>query len=458
MPIERSEQLTAINFSDYTGGMNTAQPPGQIAENEAQLIENYEYDYNRLRTRGGLSAPLITVDGDEIESFFYDKMTDGYLIFGSTPAEEESTAKIYFADVTNGVKEVGVLTGRSRPVCCKFGGDIFIASGGKLQVYDYEALTTIDGSYLCDNVFERFGRLVTTHRGDDNEYYSSVGDAKSEQAWEDISGDDSSAKFLEVGYKDDGDIITCLPMANDIIVFKTNGNIYSVSGEYPSWTISLIGIESGAEDVCQSIVSVGSSIAFVTQAGIRSLDAVQVYGNFQPNEVGYKINKSLANVIYKPMCWNLISKRQLVIAPNFRERNKLFVYQYNMGASYILKFPEPISDMVDTANGVIVALGNSLHRWSYDEVTDNGEPIRTRLITRKLQTAIKFFTRKYDIEINGEKDGSVLISSGKQSWVHRLNDKRRIKYLYDTLNEIEIELTSTSNHEITGIALYTMVK
>lgn len=304
MPIERSEQLTAINFSDYTGGMNTAQPPGQIAENEAQLIENYEYDYNRLRTRGGISAPLITVDGDEIESFFYDKMTDGYLIFGSTPAEEESTAKIYFADVTNGVKEVGVLTGRSRPVCCKFGGDIFIASGGKLQVYDYEALTTIDGSYLCDNVFERFGRLVTTHRGDDNEYYSSVGDAKSEQAWEDISGDDSSAKFLEVGYKDDGDIITCLPMANDIIVFKTNGNIYSVSGEYPSWTISLIGIESGAEDVCQSIVSVGSSIAFVTQAGIRSLDAVQVYGNFQPNEVGYKINKSLANVIYKPMCWN----------------------------------------------------------------------------------------------------------------------------------------------------------
>ena len=35
MPIERQEQLTAFNFSDYSGGVNVAQPPEQIAENEA---------------------------------------------------------------------------------------------------------------------------------------------------------------------------------------------------------------------------------------------------------------------------------------------------------------------------------------------------------------------------------------------------------------------------------------
>ena len=51
MPIERQEQMAAFNFSDYTGGMNTPQPPEQIAENEAELILNYEYDYNRHRTR-----------------------------------------------------------------------------------------------------------------------------------------------------------------------------------------------------------------------------------------------------------------------------------------------------------------------------------------------------------------------------------------------------------------------
>lgn len=458
MPLERSEQLTAISFGDFTGGMNTAQPGTQIAENEAQLIENYEFDYNRLRTRGGLSAPLVILEDDEIESFYWDDVTGCCLIFGSTPAIEENRAKVYFVDFSNEVKEVGTLAGRSRPVCCKFGGDVFIASGGHLQVYDFENLTTIEGSYLCDNVFVRLGRVVTTHQGDDNLYYSSVGDAKSEQAWEDISNDDSSSKFVEIGYKDDGDIIACKAMSGDLLVFKSNGHIYSLSGEYPSWVQSQIGEKSRAEATQKSIEVVGSSVAFITQDGIRSIEAVLSYGNFSPNELGYKINKSLSEKIYKPMCWNLISKRQLVIAPDFMERSRLFVYQYNMGAGYILTFPEPISDMAESSNGVIVAIGNRLHRWSFEETTDNGAPIKTRLVTRKLQTAVKFFTRKYDVNISGEKDGAVLISCGKQSWVHRLNDKRRVKHLYDTLDTLELELTSASPHEITGIALYTMVK
>lgn len=458
MPIERSEQLTAINFGDFTGGMNTAQVGSQIAENEAQLIENYEFSYNRICTRGGLSAPLVMLEGDEIESFFHDPVTGCCLIFGKTPENEEGTAKVYFADFTNDVMEVGTLSGRERPVCTKFGGDIFIASGGHLQVYDYETLSTIEGSYLCDNVTERAGRILTTHQGDDNIRYSSVGDAKSEQAWEDISNDDSSAKFLEVGYKDDGDIITLKAMAGDLLVFKSNGRIYAVSGDFPNWSIQQVGEHSNAESVQKSIEIVGNNIAFITRDGIRSVDTVQTYGNFTVNELGYKINKTLSETIYKPMCWNLISKRQLVIAPNFTDRSKLFVYQYNMGASYILTFPEAILDMAESNNGILVAIGNRLHRWSFEETTDNGEAIKTRLITRKLQTAVKFFTRKYDVSIEGEKDGSALITCGKQSWVFKFNDKRRIKHLYDTVNELELEITSNSTHTLTGIALYTMVK
>ena len=121
MPVEKNANYTALNFSSFTGGMNTAMPPEQIAENEAQYIENYEYDFNRLRTRGGLSAPVITINNDVISSFYYDRATDSYLIFGA--AGEEATAKIYHADV-NSVKEIGSLTGKKRPVCCKFGGGI----------------------------------------------------------------------------------------------------------------------------------------------------------------------------------------------------------------------------------------------------------------------------------------------------------------------------------------------
>nr|DAY12443.1 MAG TPA: stabilization protein [Caudoviricetes sp.] len=456
MPIERSEQLTTISFSDFTGGMNTAQPGSQIAENEAQLIENYEYDYNRLRTRGGLSAPLITLEGDEIESFFYDQMTNGYLIFGKTPEVEKQTAKIYFADITSGVKDVGTLTGRSRPVCCKFGGDIFIASGGKLQVYDFETLKIIDGSYLCDNVFERYGKLVTTMAGDDNLRYSSVGDAKSEEAWVEKVKDDSSAKWLEVGYKDDGDIITCLPMANDIIVFKDNGMIYSVSGEYPAWNVSLLGQKSDAERVRQSIVTVGSSIAFITKAGIRSLDAVQVYGNFQINEIGYKINKAIAADVHTPLCWNLIRKRQLVISPNIESRNKLFVYQYNMTAGYVLTFPEPILDMADTTDGVVLAIGNRLHRWSFEFDTDNGLPIETKVMTRQVLTGNNIITRRFDVFVESNKEGNLEIDLLGKTVKYSVQDKRRIKHFYSQSRGFELCIRCDTPHILNYLRLYAM--
>lgn len=455
MPIEREQQMTAYSFSDFSGGMNTAQPPEQIADNEAELIMNYEYDYNRLRTRGGTSASLVSVD-DSIKSFYYDAATEAYLLFGA--GTDKAKGNIYLAYIGEPATLVGQLTGNERPVCCKFDGCIYIASGDKLQYFDYEQLFTVESSKLCDNVFERLGRLVTTHRGDDNLYYSATGDAKSKDAWTDVSNDDSSSKWLEVGYKDDGDIITCKPMANDLLVFKTNGRIYSVSGEYPAWNVSQVGEKSYAEDIQKSIEIVGDSVAFITRNGIRSVDTVQTYGNFTMNEIGYKFNKSLTANISNPMCWNAVSKRQLIIRPSSSNKKLLFIYQYNMMAGYELEFPFDIDDMAETSNGIIILSGNALYRWSFEYSTDNGQPIKTKLITRRLTTAVAFYTRKYDIQIEGDVNGVVNLTAGKQSWKHLLKKPRRLKYLYDTLNSLQLTLSSESQHTITTIVLYTVVK
>lgn len=455
MPIEREQQMTAYNFSDFSGGMNTAQPPEQIADNEAELIMNYEYDYNRLRTRGGTSAPLVSVD-DSIKSFYYDAATEAYLLFGA--GTDKVKGNIYLVYIGEPATLVGQLTGNERPVCCKFDGCIYIASGDKLQYFDYEQLFTVESSKLCDNVFERFGRLVTTHRGDDNLYYSATGDAKSKDAWTDNSNDDSSSKWLEVGYKDDGDIITCKPMANDLLVFKTNGRIYSVSGEYPAWNVSQVGEKSYAEDIQKSIEIVGDSVAFITRNGIRSVDTVQTYGNFTMNEIGYKFNKSLTANISNPMCWNAVSKRQLIIRPSSSNKKLLFIYQYNMMAGYELEFPFDIDDMAETSNGIIILSGNALYRWSFEYSTDNGQPIKTKLVTRRLTTAVAFYTRKYDIQIEGDVNGVVNLTVGKQSWKHLLKKPRRLKYLYDTINSLQLTLSSESQHTITTIVLYTVVK
>ena len=46
----------------------------------------------------------------------------------------------------------------------------------------------------------------------------------------------------------------------------------------------------------------------------------------------------------------------------------------------------------------------------------------------------------------------------KQSWKHLLKKPRRLKYLYDTLNSLQLTLSSESQHTITTIVLYTVVK
>lgn len=449
MPIERQGQMLSLAFGNATGGMNTALPPSQLADNEVQWLENYEYDYNLLRTRGGLSTPIVTLLED-INNFYYDQVNGAFLVY-------TVGRKIYHIQGNN-AKLVGTLNGEAEAVTCKFGNEFYIASGDKLQVYDGDALTVIDGSYLCDNVFERGGRLVTTHRGDDNLYFSSVGDAKSDVAWAEDSNDDSTAKWVEVGYKDDGDIITCKPLAQDLLIFKTNGRIYSLSGDYPNWVIQQVGERSMAEDRQRSIEIVGDSVGFITKAGIRDVSTVQSYGNFQLGEVGYKINKTISRNVFEPTCWNIISKRQLIIAPNKNDMSTLFVYQYNMQAGYVLTFPYPIVDMADTLSGVVVAVGKSLHRWGFEYSTDNGIVIQSKLKSRTVQTVNKFFTRKWDIDISGDEDAAVLFSCGKQSWVFKVKDQRKVKHIYDTMDSLTLNINSHYPHTINNVVLYSLTE
>ena len=455
MPIERQAQDLSLVLSDFTGGMNTAASSYMLADNEAQLLENYEYDYNRLRTRGGLSAPIATCsDETDVESGFYDFETGCFFLFGKTPTLETDTAKIYKTDLTT-TTYLGKLTGRERPVCCKYDSKVFIASGDHYQVYDYVAgLSTIANSFLTDNIFERFGRIATTKQGDDNQHYSSTGDATSAAAWTDDSNDDSTAKWLEVGYKDGGDIITTKPLANDLMVFKTNGKIYQISGEYPSWVCMVAGDNSDAQITKQSIEIVGDSITFMTKSGLKSLGTVSTYGNFTLNELGYKFNKSLSATVYKPLLWNIVRKRQLIIAPNYADRTVLYVYQYNMDAGMKLVFPAPVNDIFDTPDGPVILMGNKLYRWGFDYTSDNGTAITSKLTTKHFMSSNKFVLRNFDFSIVSSSEGTFKVTIGGKSFNYSLKSLRRTKPLYKDLKEFDVTFECSTPHLINRILLY----
>lgn len=107
---------------------------------------------------------------------------------------------------------------------------VWIASGGKLQYYDYTQngqLTAVQDSPTCNIVFQRFSRIAVSMDGTDGFYLSGIGDGTD---WAEDTNRADKEQWLDVGYGDSGDIAAIVPLATDIIFIKTNGKIYQLSG------------------------------------------------------------------------------------------------------------------------------------------------------------------------------------------------------------------------------------
>ena len=224
-------QVQKVAFAPLSGGINVAVPPDQIAENEMQECENfiYEKDSYRLCGRGGLAQ--VSQFDDNISALFYDIDTNQVFVF----LENRDAYKVILGQSETSRAYLEKLSGDRKAKCCKFKDKLFIASGGHLQFYDYSDnsnwLQMITNAPVCDNLFYRCGRLMVTRSGSDRITYSSVGDASSDQAWVENTNDPSMSLWLDIGSDDSGDITDVVPLATDIIVFKSNGTAYQFMGD-----------------------------------------------------------------------------------------------------------------------------------------------------------------------------------------------------------------------------------
>ena len=367
--------------SNLSGGVNNSQPAEMINDNEMQLCENMEYDLTRkLKTRGGVSAPLINFDYP-ISAVYYDEDMNTYFVFQTNG--EMYTTNLYSKTL------IGTLTGSKRPICIKYGGKIIIASGGKLNSYEYPAegqqhiLTTLSSSpQYCDIVFEKRGRVGAINFGEDDKiYFSAIGD---ETNWVDNPDDDSSGKWIEVGYKDSGKIVSISKLADDIIVFKSNGKVYQVSNDYPDWQVYEVGTKSDCI-THYATTNIGNDVVFLSLNGLRSLAGVAEFGNIKSNDIGDQFNSYFINNIQNPIFWHLKRKKQLICRSN-SSKNEVGVYHYIYNTATVLKFPFIITDIIESPTEVIIASGYSLYEWSTDYETDvgTGTTIVSKIIPKKL--------------------------------------------------------------------------
>ena len=442
MKLARRTSCRTIDFSNLVGGINVSMLPDVIDDDEMQVCNNFLYgvDSKILQKRGGLSAPFATYPSDVLKSY-YDFELNRHLVFlknGSAYASLNFGTAVF----------IGVLSGTSRPMCCRFDSKVFVASGGKLQYFDGNStLVTIANAPLADFVFVREGRIVCFKTQDDMARYSGTGDGT---FWTEDPNDDSSASWIEIGYKDDGDLIDAVSMANDIFFFKSNGFIYKLSGEYPDWSVDKVAEDSGL-DTRLCATHIGDDVAFVGRRGLKTLYGVSSYTDIATKDIGDKFNSLITSSYSQPRVWNIYKHHSLFINPNCG--NKLVVYNYDLQACTTLTFPFEVVDVFETSTSIVIVSPRSFYYFDRQYLTDNGTPITYRILTKRHITVYdRLLLSMVDVSVSGSTSGVLTIKINNLSLTAPNLERKNFKINY-TVPYIELDITGTDDLIFNRISL-----
>ncbi len=399
-------QVRTVSFIGMTGGVNISQAPEQIADTEMQEAKNFIYarDSKRLMGRGGLKK-LYSLDGETIRDMWYDVDTNVLLFF-------TTNYKAYRYIIGQDPQYIGTLNGSSLPSCAKFMDKVWIASGGKLQSYDYSEngqLETVTGSPTCNIAFQRFARLAVSMDGTEGFYLSAVGDGSD---WQEDTNRADKQQWLEVGYGDSGTIVAIVPLATDIIFIKSNGKIYQLSGDADpnAWQVTEIANNTDpAGRKCA--VNIGNSVIFLSIRGLKTLAAVMEYGNIATSDIGDKFNGLITESMYEPRFYHLLRHSMLLIRP--QEDHTYFVaYNYLLGSATTLQFNIPIDAICETNNDLIVTSGGDIYRWDNIYTDDNGTPIDYELKPKAIISTEQILLKSVDTKFSADYDGKAEIIDG----------------------------------------------
>lgn len=450
-------QISKVKYYPLNGGINVSQPPEQIAENEMQACQNFIYDRDsqRLVGRGGLR--LISSFDNAVRGMYYDIDNNLTFVF----LDNRDAYAVTMHDTESSRAYLDKVTGEGIPKCCKFQNMLFVASGEHLQYYNYSEnenyLQTLTESPVCDNLFYRWGRLMVTLTGSDRITYSATGDASSEVAWEENTNDKSSSKWLDVGEKDGGDIQEIVPLATDIMIFKSNGKVYQFTGDndVDSWCVYNI---SNYTDMTASFTpgmcatNIGNDVIFLSLRGLKMLSATQDYGNIATSDIGAKINKLLTENMYEPRMYHLRRQRMLIIQPTASKRD-FVAFNYGMNAATTLKFGMDVDFILETKDDVFVASGNSIYLWTVEATQDGDVAIEYIVQPRNLIGSDEILVKAIDTKFSSDHAGAAKLSIGTRLNVDMpTNDRRKVRCNHSD-DVIELKVTSNSRFEVDHIML-----
>lgn len=372
----------AIVRADFTGGLNTAASVEDIAENQLAEVVNLEVDAatGRLRTVAGT---LDILESPKIFAAVYDSINSLILIV-------KEDRKIFLADFQGNVQKVsiGKLSGELYPKYTAWENGVLMASGGALQYFDGAELKTLD-TVRAENVFVRNGRVVISEGI--TLRYSGVGD---ENYWKEDNNVESASKFIEVGYKDGGQIILAEPLSQDIFILKSNRRGYRLSGEFPNWQINEVAsnVESSGR---RSYCAVGDEVFIL---GAREFQQVQgaYYGNVKPEDVGQQIHSELdkleknSQVRYVAPLWQV-----WLLGRN----GEILVYDVRLKSWYKRQFNAEVIDVFTVGDEVFIVKGDRISKLDEGTFKDNGEYLSWKFLAQRLVSQHEYLLKRTKVTV-----------------------------------------------------------
>ena len=362
---KHSNQQT-MNFSDFTGGLNTSCQEEMIAENELAEVINMEIDSNSrlLRTVAGTKT-LYKLPNDADYSF----KSAAFDIINNTLVLFADNGKIFATKDFTTITEVGTLTGTGETITAMWEDGLLIASGGHLQyAIGIKPVTTIETSpEHCNGVYIRSGRVLVFDNTD-QVLFSGVGD---ETNWTQDSNDPSASLFAQIGYKVGGHITGMVNMSKDILFIKSNGMIFRLENEYPDWRISELGRNifcKGQASYCNMV----NSVLIMSDIALQSITTTQEYGDMKPTNIGSKVANEIAQL---PKNTKLRYVPPLNQVWCIGENGYVLMLDCNSGAFYQRKFNDASVDVLSINNDVYVIKEKAVCKLDGSSFVDNDKPM-----------------------------------------------------------------------------------
>lgn len=354
---EHANQQT-VRFSDFSGGLNTTDAPESIAENELSRSINVEIYNGQLKTVAGDRAVYKSSDVS-FDNIIFDSIESKMLL-------TDTSRNIYLLE-DGTLTSKGELTGKSEVQYAAWEDGVIIASGGKLQYYHGGTLETLANSPdVSRGVFIKQGRIWTFY--EDVLKCSKIGD---ETDWTNDTNDASSSQWLQIGYKDGGNIVGVCSLSSDMLIFKSNHHAYHLAGTYPDWVLSEIGrqIECKGYHNC---VALSSSTVALGRTKMQAVNVTDAYGDMMAQEVSQKVCQDITRLPDAVRIRYIPTLNQVWL---LTDKSTFLFLDVNNGGWFTRKYNVPVLDAVEADGHVYILKKTGLFVLDFSINSDDGRPM-----------------------------------------------------------------------------------